>query len=124
MQGNLAQRVAIKSGRNVKSDSIGTGGSARGRWAESSGLTASAMLDEHFPSLGGGTAPYPLSAEPSENAISYQKVTQQNPKQASQKKHSPEEQFPSLGVAASTLSNFRAVHSSPNYRNISGHQPA
>ena len=36
----------------------------------------------------------------------------------------PQEQFPSLGSAASTLMNFREAHSAPSYRNMSGYQPA
>ena len=125
MQSNLAQRVAIKSGRTVKSDSKGTSSGARGRWAESSNLTSSAIMEEDFPSLMGNKAPFNAQSGPSQKSINYADLKQKGPKQnTSQKKSAMGDQFPSLGTAASTLSNFRPAQSAPTYRNISGHQPA
>ena len=124
-QSNLAQRVATKCGRNVKSATTGTGVASHGRWAETNRLTASAILDEDFPSLSGASAPCPNDAVPSKAPINYEILKQQKPKQIFfQKRPTPEEQFPSLGAAASTLSNFQSTHSSSTYRNIAGYQPA
>ena len=114
--------MAISSGRNVKSERSNNGGSARGRWAGTSNLTASGMLDEEFPSLTGKSVPNLSSTEQS---INYANLKKNGQKQnAPQQRKSPEEQFPSLGAAASSLTNFCLSQNTPTYRNISGHQPA
>jgi hypothetical protein len=114
--------VAISSGRTVKSEKSNNGGSARGRWAGTSNLTASGMLDEEFPSLTGNSVP---NLNSSEQSINYANLKKKGQKQNTpQPRKSPEEQFPSLGAAASSLTNFRLSQNTPTYRNISGHEPA
>lgn len=80
------------------------------------------MLDEEFPSLTGNNAP---NLGSSEQFINYGNLKQKGQTQnAPQQKASPDEQFPSLGAAASGLTNFRPSQNTQIYRNISGHQPA
>ena len=82
----------------------------------------SGILDEDFPSLSGTKEKAPRYPEPS---INYGNIHQKMNKEKSPTKMlTPQEQFPSLGSAASTLMNFREAHSAPSYRNMSGYQPA
>ena len=110
--------MAQKSGRNVKTK----GG---GRWGGDGGaLTAPEMLDEHFPTLGGGrNSQHSGILAEQLPSINYQKLKQKtNPESQgpTKKVTSQEENFPSLGAAASSLSNFRPTYSVPTYRNITG----
>ena len=70
--------MAISSGRNVKSERRNNGGSARGRWAGTSNLTASGILDEEFPSLTGNSVPNLSSSEQSINYANLKKKGQKN----------------------------------------------
>ena len=105
-------------------DGSATGGGARGRWAGTSGLTAPELLDEHFPSLSGGSAPQTVNIKPKESIVGYRKTKQPTKPDSLKKQGSRAEQFPALGAAASTLSDFKTKNSTPTYRNITGHQPA
>ena len=56
--------------------------------------------------------------------VGYRKTKQPTKPDSPKKQRSPEEQFPALGAAASTLPDFKTKNSAPTYRNITGHQPA